>query len=137
DHCTVDFRSLDNLSTKTSYPDRLQDLSLIDSNRRYITVCLKNSSRLRDLLNWLNYDPIAKKKLKVVLIDDEADQAGINTKDVESEEQTAISRLIKNIVFGRDSKDREGSPYRCMNYIGYTATPYANFLNESGEDTLY
>src|SRR5690606_41698524 len=50
EHCTVDFRSLDSLSSKTAYPDRLQDLSLTDSNRRYITVCLKNSSRLKDLL---------------------------------------------------------------------------------------
>ena len=24
-----------------------------------------------------------------------------------------------------------------MNYIGYTATPYANILNEAGEESLY
>lgn len=138
ENCNIDFRSLDYLSTKTPYPDRLQDLFLSDtSNKRYISVCLKNSTRLRDLLNWLNVNPMAKGKLKVVLIDDEADQAGVNTKDVDTKEQTAISRLIKNLVFGRNSKDQKASPYQCMNYIGYTATPYANFLNESGNETLY
>lgn len=138
ENCNVDFRALDYLSTKTSYPDRLQDLFLSDtSNKRYISVCLKNSTRLKDLLNWLNANPIAKEKLKVLLIDDEADQAGVNTKDVDTAEQTAISRLIKNLVFGRNSKDQKASPYQCMNYIGYTATPYANFLNESGNETLY
>lgn len=112
ENCNIDFRSLDYLSTKTPYPDRLQDLFLSDtSNKRYISVCLKNSTRLRDLLNWLNVNPMAKGKLKVVLIDDETDQAGVNTKDVDTKEQTAISRLIKNLVFGRNSKDQK-KPHR-------------------------
>lgn len=137
-NCNLDFRALDNLSGKTSYPDKLQDLYLGDSsNKRYLTVCLKNSSRLKDLLSWLSTSPQAKEKLKVVLIDDEADQAGVNTKNIDKKEQTAISRLIKNLVFGRNRNDGVSTPYGCMNYIGYTATPYANFLNESGDDTLY
>lgn len=134
---SLDFQNLDYLSSKTSFPERLQDLHLTNSNKRYITVCLKNSTRLRELLNWLNKDQKAKGNLKVLLIDDEADQAGVNTKDVDSNEQTAISRLIKNIVFGKNAKDVKQGNYRCMNYIGYTATPYANLLNESGNDTLY
>ena len=135
--CNLVFESLDYLSSKTTNPHRLQDLFLTCSNRRYITVCLKNSTRLKELLNWLNKDQKAKENLKVLIIDDEADQAGVNTKDVDSDEQTAISRLIKNVVFGRNAKDIKQGNYKCMNYIGYTATPYANFLNESGADTLY
>ena len=138
DNCNVVFNHLDYLSAKTAFPNRLQDLKLDNtSNRRYLAVCLKNSKRLQDLLNWFNTDSKAKEKLKVLVIDDEADQAGVNTKDVDKDEQTKISRLIKNIVFGRNAKDLEAGPYHCMNYIGYTATPYANFLNESGNDTLY
>lgn len=135
--CSLDFQNLDNLSSKTKMPERLQDLHLNNSNKRYLAVCLKNSTRLRDLLNWLNKDQKAKGSLKVLVIDDEADQAGVNTKSIDSEEQTTISRLIKNIVFGRNANDVKQGNYRCMNYIGYTATPYANLLNESGNDTLY
>lgn len=131
------FKALNRLSSKTNYPDNLSNLNLVNSNDRYITVCLKNSTRLKDLLNWMNKDHFAKEQLRILVIDDEADQAGVNTKDVDTVEQTAISRLIKNIVFGRTAKDEVGSPYCGMNYIGYTATPYANFLNESGNDTLY
>lgn len=134
--CSLNFRILDNLSPTTLSPNRLSDLKLQNSTDRYLTVCLKNSTRLRELLNWLNKDQSAKAKLKVVLIDDESDQATINTKAI-NKEQTVISSLIKNIVFGRDSKDKQQGQYKCMNYIGYTATPYANFLNESGEETLY
>ena len=135
--CGLVFEPLDYLSSSTPSPHRLQDLFLNSSNRKYISVCLKNSKRLKDLLNWLNKDQKAKENLKVLVIDDEADQAGVNTKDVDSTEQTAISRLIKNLVFGRNAKDIKQGNYKCMNYIGYTATPYANFLNESGDDTLY
>ena len=132
------FFLLDQLSSKTVNPNRLQDLKLDPtSNRRYITVCLKNSTRLKNLLNWINKDPYAKSQLKILLIDDEADQAGVNTKDISKDEQTAISRLIKNIVFGKDANDKVSGNYASMNYIGYTATPYANFLNESGPGTLY
>lgn len=135
--CGLDFVFLENLSSKTNNPYRLQDLYLTNLNKRYISVCLKNSTRLKELLNWINKDQKAKANLKVLVIDDEADQAGVNTKDVDSLEQTTISRLIKNLVFGRNSTDIKQGNYKCMNYVGYTATPYANFLNESGNDTLY
>lgn len=136
-NCSFSFDNLDYLSAKTASPQRLQDLHINDGKKRFITICLKNSTRLRDLLNWINKDQKSKANLKILVIDDEADQAGINTKSIDSIEQTTISRLIKNLVFGRDSKDLKKGNYKAMNYIGYTATPYANFLNESGDDTLY
>lgn len=137
DESNLNIVALDNLSSKTSLPNRLQDLRLNKTNDRYLCVCLKNSTRLKNLLNWLNKDQKAKANLRILVIDDEADQAGVNTADVETTEQTTISRLIKNLVFGRNSSDVKQGNYGCMNYIGYTATPYANFLNESGNDTLY
>jgi len=83
-------------------------------------------------------DRSVQAQMKVMVIDDEADQAGINTADVDSNERKAINRLIRNLVNGKrwNDDDCEGH-YQAMNYIGYTATPYANVLNESGEDTLY
>ena len=77
-------------------------------------------------------------QMKVLVIDDEADQAGINTADVDSDERKAINALIRNLVNGKQWDDRKcDGHYQAMNYIGYTATPYANVLNESGADTLY
>ncbi len=133
------FNYLDNLNIKSEYPERLQDLQLGErSNKRYLNVCLKNSKRLQNLLDWLNADSQSKKQLKILLIDDEADQASVNTKNVDDyNEQTAISRYIKYIVFGKNRKDEVTSSYKCLNYIGYTATPYANLLNEAGDRTLY
>lgn len=110
----------------------------------YVVVCLKNSTRLKRLLQWLNYDKNKKKQMRVLLIDDESDQASINTKKMEEGtaaediERTRINDLIMRIVNGNVSEsDDKIAPYMAMNYIAYTATPYGNFLNESGEKSLY
>lgn len=108
---------------------------------RYVTVCLKNKSRLTKLINWLYEDPNRTSKLRVVVIDDEADQASINTAEItpdEEQERCAINQLIVNLANGRLA---DGSippaPLQAINYISYTATPYANVLNESSEESLY
>lgn len=99
-----------------------------NSKDRYFTVCLKNSTRLTSLIKWLYDDKNKAKQLKVLVIDDEADQASVNTNTIEEEDRTKINRLILELVHG----DVKG-----MNYIAYTATPYANILNETGGDSLY
>ncbi|WP_259340672.1 Z1 domain-containing protein [Staphylococcus gallinarum] len=95
---------------------------------RYFTVCLKNKSRLNKLKRWLLSDKNKAKQMKVLIIDDEADQASINTKKIE-EEYSTINALIRELV--------NNDKFAAMNYISYTATPYANVLNETNEDTLY
>lgn len=95
---------------------------------RYFTVCLKNKSRLNKLKRWLLSDKNKAKQMKILVIDDEADQASINTKKIE-EEYSTINALIRELVNNKQ--------FAAMNYISYTATPYANVLNETSEDTLY
>lgn len=108
---------------------------LTNSNARIVTVCLKNTSRLKRLKEWLiNYTSVAAKdKMKILLIDDEADQASLNTKKMnfeeEEQERTKINQLIIDIVNCKE--------FKAMNYISYTATPYGNFLNEKGKESLY
>lgn len=58
-------------------------------------MCLKNKGRLESLIKWLKSDPNKAKQLRILVIDDEADQASINTKDIE-EENSTINKLIKN-----------------------------------------
>lgn len=110
-------------------------------SNRYLTVCLKNRKRLEKLIDWLYSDPTRTNKLRIVVIDDEADQASINTADItldEEQERCAINQMIVNLVNGKKS---DGSTpevkFQSMNYIAYTATPYANVLNEAPGESLY
>lgn len=110
------------------------------SKWRYFAVCLKNKKRLENLIKWLQADPNSQKNLRILVIDDEADQASINTGDVAQgdADRRAINKLIVSLVEGKNYKAQPcESFYRAMNYVCYTATPYANFLNENFPDSLY
>ena len=110
---------------------------------RYLTVCLKNKTRLERMINWLYSDPKRTNKMRIVVIDDEADQASINTAEItpdEEQERCAINQMIVNLVNGRmvDGSVPPGNiKFQSMNYISYTATPYANVLNEGPGASLY
>ena len=111
---------------------------------RYVIVCLKNSRRLSNLIKWLHGNPARSARMRLVVIDDEADQASINTvkmQDVQDEEEierTAVNQLIIDLVQGNDEEGNPSTaPFQAMNYISFTATPYANVLNEAYEESLY
>ena len=135
----LNWNGLEHLSKKPMLGQRTQDLHFDKtSKQRYFTVCLKNPGRLRGLIQWLQSDGNKQKQMKILVIDDEADQAGINTANVNSSTIRTINRLIRDLVNGKNEKSQEiSNKYKAMNYIGYTATPYANILNEAGEDSLY
>ncbi|OFS29448.1 MULTISPECIES: Z1 domain-containing protein [Abiotrophia] len=123
---------IDKPSPRSSNPAYdMSRFSLEDGSReRYMMVCLKNKARLDSLKRWLYADQKKMKQMKILIIDDEADQASINTNDVASDESpTVINRIIKSLVHQDGIKS--------MNYVAYTATPYANILNEVGEHSLY
>ena len=112
---------------------------------RYVFVCLKNSTRLKRLNKWLHSNDMRAVKMRIVVIDDEADQASVNTlkmgttvDDPEEIERTTVNQLIINLIRGYTS---EGVPavsrFQAMNYISFTATPYANVLNEAYRESLY
>jgi hypothetical protein len=111
---------------------------------RYVFVCLKNSRRLTNLIQWLHSNASRSARMRILVIDDEADQASINTvkmndpQDEEEIERTAVNKLIINLIKGNDN---EGTPsanqFQAMNYISFTATPYANVLNEAYKESLY
>ena len=130
---------LEHLSKKSTFGQRAQDLNFgDDSYDRYFTVCLKNKGRLKKLIQWLQLDKNKMQQMRILVIDDEADQAGINTADITAQERRAINKLICALVNGNNEKDEKSNhKYMAMNYIGYTATPYANILNDSDKDSLY
>lgn len=106
---------------------------LVNERARIVTVCLKNSTRLKNLNKWLidSTSPATKAKMNIIIIDDEADQASLNTKKIQEEEieRTKINKLILELV--------NCKKFHSTNYISYTATPYGNFLNENSEESLY
>ncbi|MCE7782316.1 Z1 domain-containing protein [Staphylococcus xylosus] len=128
---TWHWRHIDNPKVKSTMPEhKISNFNLSPKSRdKYFTVCLKNKSRLQELSKWLNSDLNKARQLKILIIDDEADQASINTKKTDDGEYTAINELIRNLV--------NNNNFSGMNYISYTATPYANVLNETSRDSLY
>lgn len=133
----VEWKGLQHLSPLSPLSERSQDLSF-DSNDRFFTVCLKNSTRLQNLIKWLQADKNKLSQMKIIVIDDESDQGGINTAKLTKKERSRINKLMVNLVEGnRPNGSKFETRPMAMNYIGYTATPYANFLNESHPVSLY
>lgn len=115
----------------------LSSLNLDNNINKYICVTLKQKERLQNFIKWLKRDRYNAKRLKILLIDDEADQASINTGKIDKGEKKTIYDKISQIVNGIDSEDQRIQLCGAMNYICYTATPYANFLNDSDAKSLY
>lgn len=136
DACKCSWQRIDLLNTKkTENAPELMHLSE-NNAERYLTVSLKNKTRLNDILKWINLNPAKKKQMRILVIDDEADQASINTAAY-NKDRKAINKAIVNLVAGKNHKGEDAGPYGAMNYVGYTATPYANFLSEGSEVSLY
>ena len=95
-----------------------------------IFVLKKNKSVLEKLEHWLrfyNANKITKKiDLPMLLIDDEADNASVNTKK-DKFEVTAINKGIRKLLV----------LFQKANYVGFTATPYANiFIDPDTEQEM-
>jgi len=84
-----------------------------------VFVIKKQKNVLENLRNWLvmlNADPITKKiDVPMLLIDDEADNASVDTSKDRTDPKT-INRLIRELA----------NVFTKSNYVGFTATPYAN-----------
>ena len=91
-------------------------LNLRDLNGTALFVVKKNKSVLNNLYEWLTKDEDIL-NLPMLLIDDEADNASVNTNS-EEKDPTAINAAINKIL-------------RCFKqatYLGITATPFANIF---------
>lgn len=94
-------------------------VSLGNDKDAVVFVIKKNTTSLRKLTNWLttlNADPSTHKiDLPMLMIDDEADNASVNT-SADKEDPTKINRLIRALA----------NVFTKSNYVGFTATPFAN-----------
>jgi len=108
---------------------RQLSLSLQSVNTTVVFVVKKNKSILNNLIRWLknnNADARGTINKSLLLIDDEADNASVNTNDPEKD-PTAINKAIRELLV----------IFRQNSYLGITATPYANiFINPDSEDEM-
>lgn len=92
-----------------------------------VLVIKKNSSTLKNLLEWLKEHSVHQGTQMVsqpmLLIDDEADNASINTAYAR-DEVTRINGQIRELL---------SLFHRCC-YVGYTATPFANIFIDPDTD---
>src|SRR5262249_17491541 len=98
-------------------------------NEPAVFVIKKNSNTLKNLLEWLKEHSAqigtAKVKTPMLLIDDEADNASINTK--KAEEVSKINGQIRELL----------KMFERSCYVGYTATPFANiFIDPNSIDEM-
>lgn len=97
-------------------------------NAPVIFVLKKNKSVLEKLEHWLRYYNVnsasGKIDLPMLLIDDEADNASVNTK---ADDVTTINKGIRRLL----------ALFSRANYVGFTATPYANvFIDPDSEEEM-
>jgi hypothetical protein len=102
----------------------------LDSSKEPVLVVIKkNKSILENLEIWLkgyNSGPDGKIGAPLLLIDDEADEASINT-NPENADPTRINERVRALLalFHRSS------------YVGFTATPFANvFIDPDSADEM-
>lgn len=119
-------------TSKRDFTKSVSDLGigLHDLKNPVVFVIKKNSSTLKNLLEWLKEKSRKRGSdtidAPMLLIDDEADNASINTKH-DRGEITRINGQIRDLL-----KTFERS---C--YIGYTATPFANiFIDPDTPDEM-
>ena len=117
-----------------------RNLGISPEQRPWLFVVKKNKTVLNRLLQWIRNHVVdlhdsetgrrVVTKLPLLMIDDEADHASVDTRELvvdeagrpdEDHQPTAINRLVRRILHS----------FVQSAYVGYTATPFANiFIHE-------
>ena len=98
-----------------------------------VLIIKKNTSILKNLNEWIgvyaNADGGKVRDSPLLVIDDECDQASINTKKMEKNESTG--EAINDPTLTNERIRELLNLFDKSSYIGYTATPYANIFIHS------
>lgn len=101
-----------------------------------IAVMKKNTTALKNLLHDLRNIRAEGREIPALIIDDEADQASVNTVnprsktevDAEVKKRSAINKLIRDLLVELPRAQ----------YVGYTATPFANvFISPDDSEDVF
>lgn len=117
-------------------PDRTRPLyepANLHAARARVMVVKKNKSVLEKLVKDLKKIGPILGEIPALIIDDESDQASVNTTDPKKWEDGKVTRTAIN---GQISKLLKLLPR--AQYVGYTATPFANvFIDPGDEEDLF
>lgn len=106
---------------------RNNNLGIENVNCPVVLVVKKNKRILNNLIKWLSdnntQNAAGQIELPLMLIDDEADNASVNTKDPDSQ-PAAINDCIRRLLM----------LFSKTTYLGITATPFANIFIDPGKD---
>jgi hypothetical protein len=96
-------------------------------NDKYVLVCKKNVSVLKNLIIWLHNsleEGKEKHNIPLLIIDDEADNASLNNMGAKGRNYASKTNgHIRAIL----------ELFHVKSYLGYTATPFANVLQDRNE----
>lgn len=124
----ISFTTVDKDFSKSAAKQLSSSLSQSDGDRPMLFVIKKNVAVLKSLLDWIKtHNQYGENKIdgSVLMIDDEADYASVNTKAA-GEDRSKTNAYIEELL----------NVFRFASYVGFTATPYANvFIDpETDED---
>ncbi|MFD2417304.1 Z1 domain-containing protein [Amycolatopsis pigmentata] len=133
-----DYKSLQQGIIALDFPRRDEDRPIYDPANLFTTdarlaVVKKNASVLTKLVADLRKSAARTEDLPVLIVDDESDQASVNTSNPkkwqeDQKHRTSINRLIAQLL---------GMLPRAQ-YIGYTATPFANvFIDPNDAEDIF
>ncbi|MFC4534597.1 Z1 domain-containing protein [Sphaerisporangium dianthi] len=133
-----DYKSLQQGITALDFPRKdetrpvYDPVNLFSSDAR-VAVVKKNGSVLTKLVRDLKKSAARMEDVPVLIVDDESDQASVNTSNPKNwkagrKERSAINQLIAQLL---------GMLPRAQ-YVGYTATPFANvFVDPSDAEDIF
>jgi len=105
----------------------VMNFSFANFSKPTILVVKKNKSVLTSLKDWLKPGQNHIDD-KILIIDDEADNASLNIKKSSiNNDPSAINGLIRDIY----------NNFKIASYVGYTATPFANIFINPNDDASY
>ncbi|TFD05533.1 Z1 domain-containing protein [Cryobacterium sp. TMT1-66-1] len=128
----LDFRRTGELRNPAKPVYDLENIYSVDAR---LAVVKKNTTALKNLLRDLQDVRADLREIPVLIIDDEADQASVNTINPNSKQakkdqkkRSAINALINDLL----------SKMPRAQYIGYTATPFANvFISPDDSQDIF
>lgn len=122
----VSFTTVAKDFSKSAAKQLNSQLSQTEGDRPMLFVIKKNVSVLKSLLDWIKTNnQYGENKIdgSVLMIDDEADYASVNTKAA-SEDRSKTNAYIEELL----------NVFRFASYVGFTATPYANVFIDPETD---
>lgn len=147
---TEGIEPLQSITTRDEKGDFCKRTSGVSMAPPFVIVTKKNASVLKRIISYFRRSHIAIEekhqkyipaKFPALIIDDEADQASINTNEIYDANGNMIDDLDPTTINGLIRKLLR--IFKCRSYVGYTATPFANIFipphldNEHFGEDLY